>query len=62
VIPERLVTFAGDSATVEVYDSVTQAVAFRTVETGLSDGLNIEIVAGLELGELVVDRPPKEIE
>jgi HlyD family secretion protein len=62
VIPERLVSFAGDTATVEVYDSSTQAVAFRSVETGLSDGLNIEIVAGLQVGELVVDRPPKEIE
>lgn len=62
VVAERLVTFDGDSATVEVYDSSTQEAAWRTVETGLSDGLQIEIVAGLDEGDLVIERPPKEIE
>jgi len=62
VIPERLVTFEGDTARVEVLDTGSQEIAFRTIETGLSDGLNIEVAAGLELGELVVERPPKEIE
>ena len=62
VIPERLVTFEGDSARVEVLDTGSQEIAFRTVKTGLSDGLNIEVTAGLELGELIVERPPKEIE
>jgi HlyD family secretion protein len=62
VIPERLVTFAGDTARVEVLDSSTHAIAFRDVTTGLSDGLSIEVTQGLELGELVVERPPKEIE
>jgi HlyD family secretion protein len=62
VIPERLVTFEGDSAYVEVFDSSSQEVASRTIATGLSDGLNIEITTGVELGELVVERPPREIE
>jgi HlyD family secretion protein len=62
VIPERLVTFEGDSAYVEVFDSSSQVVAARTIETGLSDGLNIEVVSGVEVGELVVERPPREIE
>jgi HlyD family secretion protein len=62
VVPERLVTFAGDSATVEILDSTTQQVSVRKIQTGLSDGLQIEVSEGLALGELVVERPPKEIE
>jgi HlyD family secretion protein len=62
VVPERLVQFQGDTARVEVLDSVTQQVAFRTLKTGLSDGLQIEVSEGLALGEQVVERPPKEIE
>jgi HlyD family secretion protein len=62
VIPERLVTFAGDTARVEVLDTGTHVIAFRDVATGLSDGLNIEVTGGLQPGELVVERPPKEIE
>ena len=61
-VPERLVTFAGDSATVEILDSTSQQVSVRTIKTGLSDGLQIEVSEGLALGELVVERPPKEIE
>ena len=62
VIPERLVTFANDSATVEVLDSTTQTIALVPIETGLSDGLKIEVTSGLSLNDLVVERPPKEIE
>lgn len=62
VIPERLVTFANDSATVEVLDSATQTIALVPIETGLSDGLQIEVTSGLSLNDLVVERPPKEIE
>ncbi|MCD6162500.1 MAG: efflux RND transporter periplasmic adaptor subunit [candidate division Zixibacteria bacterium] len=61
VIPERLLTFKGDSTFVEVQDS---AGIIDTVDViiGLSDGLNIEIIEGLALGDNVVERPPKEIE
>ncbi len=31
------------------------------IETGLSDGLNIEVVSGLDEGDEVVQRPPREI-
>ncbi len=31
------------------------------VQTGLSDGLNIEILCGLKEGEKVVEKPPREI-
>lgn len=33
----------------------------KAIEVGLSDGLNMEIVAGLAEGDKVVQRPPKEI-
>lgn len=64
VIPERLVTFVSDSDTVrvEVQDTVTKEIEFRDIEVGLSDGLNIEVISGLVLGEKIVERPPKEIE
>ncbi|UCE66902.1 MAG: efflux RND transporter periplasmic adaptor subunit [Candidatus Zixiibacteriota bacterium] len=61
VIPERLVEFKGDTAFVEIADSAG-AVESRKIEVGLSDGLNIEIIDGLALGDNVVERPPKEIE
>jgi hypothetical protein len=36
-------------------------VRTEEVETGLSDGLNIEIVSGVIEGDLLVERPPKKI-
>jgi len=62
MVPERLVTFQGDSAKVEVQDSASGKIVFKNIEVGLSDGLNIEVKNGLSLGEKVVERPPKEIE
>jgi len=60
MIPERLVTFAGDSATVTVLlpDGRTEK---RTIKTGLSDALNVQVVSGLKEGEKVVEPPPREI-
>jgi HlyD family secretion protein len=61
MIPERLVTFSGDTAKVTVLlDDGTQEE--RIIETGLSDAINIEIISGLEVGEKVVEEPPREIE
>jgi hypothetical protein len=31
------------------------------IKTGISDGLNVEVVSGLSKGQKVVERPPKEI-
>ncbi len=61
MIPERLVTFSGDTAKVEVEEAIGK-VADKQVELGISDGINIEVVSGLELDEKVVERPPKKIE
>jgi HlyD family secretion protein len=60
VIPERLIEFKGDTTLVEVKNSEGE-ITKKEIKTGLSDGMNIEVVEGLEEGEEVVERPPKEI-
>jgi len=62
VLPERLVTFREDSAYVEVPNTENPDEAKEIlITTGLSDGLQVEILAGLEQGAEVIERPPKEI-
>jgi HlyD family secretion protein len=63
-IPERLVTFedGGKKATVEIAGADPKAQPKKVeVKTGISDGLNVEIISGLSKGQKVVERPPKEI-
>ncbi len=48
VIPESLIQFENDSAYVEV-ETGNQVFEKRFIETGLSDGINIEVVSGLNL-------------
>ncbi len=60
IIPERLVLSEGDKRSVEIKKS--EIISKVEVKTGLSDGLNIEILEGLKEGDLVVERPPREIE
>ncbi|MFQ5454356.1 MAG: efflux RND transporter periplasmic adaptor subunit [Candidatus Zixiibacteriota bacterium] len=60
LIAERLIKTRDSVQYVEIQDS-TSGITEREIETGLSDGINIEIVDGLEEGELLVERPPKEI-
>ncbi len=61
VTPERLVHFDADSTYVEV-EGAHGVISRKIVVTGLSDGLQVEIVEGLEEGDRVVEQPPKEIE
>jgi HlyD family secretion protein len=64
VIPERLVLFedAGETTFVEVPGEGPEAEPVKTeVQLGLSDGLNVEVVSGLAVGDQVVQRPPREI-
>ncbi|MDD3731502.1 MAG: efflux RND transporter periplasmic adaptor subunit [candidate division Zixibacteria bacterium] len=60
MVPERLVTISDSTVSVETQDTAG-IITTRPVTTGLSDGINIEIVSGLTEGELVVERPPREI-
>lgn len=61
MIPERVIDFAEDEASVRVrrVDNTTED---RIIQTGLSDAINIEVLTGLEEGEWVAEKPPKEIE
>jgi len=59
LIPERLILFEDGQKFVEVPDGETSKKV--AVRTGLSDGLNIEILDGLKEGDMVVERPPREI-
>jgi HlyD family secretion protein len=60
VIPERLITTRDSAQFVEVQDTAA-VITEREIQTGLSDGINIEVSEGLNEGEMVVERPPKEI-
>ncbi|MCP4204421.1 MAG: efflux RND transporter periplasmic adaptor subunit [bacterium] len=64
LIPERLVLFEEDGAKtfVELPGESPEAEPQKVeIETGLSDGLNIEIVSGLDEGAEVIQRPPRDI-
>ena len=64
VLPERLVAFedGGSKTFVELPQADPEAEPKKVeVKTGVSDGLNVEIVSGLKKGDKVVERPPKEI-
>jgi HlyD family secretion protein len=64
MLPERLVTFDNGKRFVEVPEGESkgeQKTRKVEVQTGLSDGLNIEILSGLKEGEKVVEKPPREI-
>lgn len=61
MIPERVVTFRNDSAFVKVVLR-NGAEEERFVKTGLSDAINIEIVANLAEGDSVYEKPVKKID
>lgn len=62
LIPERLVKFEGGKATVEVPGEMGKEPVKKEIKYGLSDGMNVEVVAGLKDKDAVVERPPKKIE
>jgi HlyD family secretion protein len=63
-IPERLVTYedGGKKASVEVAQADPKAQPKKVeIKTGISDGLNVEVLEGVKKGDRLVERPPKEI-
>ncbi len=61
VIPERLIRVEEGVSEVTVLLPGGETED-RVIETGLSDALTIEVLAGLEEGDLVIEPPPREIE
>jgi HlyD family secretion protein len=63
LVPERLVTLVDGKSSVELPAAKPDAEPIKKeIEVGLSDGLNMEVVAGLNEGDKVIQRPAKEIE
>ncbi len=60
VIPERLVRFEDDRAFATVSLGPERSEE-REIHTGLSDGISIEVLSGLEEGEQVLEPPVREI-
>jgi HlyD family secretion protein len=60
-VPERVVTFDGDTAwvTVQLADGQTEK---RVIRTGLSDAVQIEVLSGLSEGDRVREKPTRKIE
>src|SRR5512141_1848429 len=64
IVPERVVTFedGGKKAFVELPGGNPKEEPKKTeIKLGISDGMNAEIVSGLQKGAKVVERPPKKI-
>jgi HlyD family secretion protein len=57
MIPERLITYAGDTATVMVQTG-TAAPQRRVIKTGVSDAVNVQVLSGLSERERVLDKTP----
>jgi HlyD family secretion protein len=60
VLPERVVTFEGDTAWVEVAGA-NGARERRTIRTGLSDAIRVEVVSGLREGDVVLEKPLRTV-
>ncbi|WGS62420.1 efflux RND transporter periplasmic adaptor subunit [Vibrio lentus] len=54
-LPERALQFEGDSPNVLIPDSSEQGFHKQAVKLGLSDGINVEVIEGVELDETVID-------
>ncbi|MGC9342140.1 MAG: efflux RND transporter periplasmic adaptor subunit, partial [Bacteroidales bacterium] len=59
VIPESLIKFEDDSAFVEI-EIGEQIVEKRYIQTGLSDGINIEIIDGLTMDDKIKAQQKKD--
>jgi HlyD family secretion protein len=59
LIPERLITYAGDTLIVQVQNAAGVAER-RVITTGVSDAVNVQVLTGLEAGERVLDPRPTQ--
>jgi len=61
LIPERTVTFDGDSAWVNVPGGPDNKPQKRWIRTGLSDAISVQVTSGLREGDRVLEKPTKDI-
>ena len=61
LIPERTVTFDGDSAWVNVPGADAKKPQKRWIRTGLSDAMNVQVTAGLREGDRVLEKPTQDV-
>lgn len=64
ILPERLVHIEeqGAKTWVEIPGNAPGLPPKKVdIQIGLSDGMNVEIIAGLKSGDAVIERPPREI-
>jgi HlyD family secretion protein len=60
-IPERVVTFEKDSTASVMVQKADGTAEKRTIKTGLSDAIQVEVLSGLKEGEVVQEKPVKEV-
>ena len=60
VIPERVVTFDGDTAWVELPGPGEERER-RRIRTGLSDAIQVEVLDGLQEGDVVLEKPLRTV-
>ena len=61
VLPERLLVFENGKRYVDMNEGPDGPVRKVEIQTGLSDGLNVEILSGVKEGDRIVEHPPQEI-
>lgn len=61
VLPERLVKYRGSDAVVRVPGKDGKPIE-KTIQTGLSDGLNVEVKEGLAIGDPVLEPDPSKLD
>lgn len=54
-LPERVLQFEGDTPNVLIPDNSEQGFHKQKVKLGLSDGINVEVLDGVELDEEIID-------
>lgn len=62
-LPERVLVFRHDSTFVRLPTAAPeQEPEERPIQIGMSDGINVEVVSGLDSGDVVLDKEIREIE
>ena len=62
-LPERVLVFRNDSTFVRLpASSPEQEPEERPIQIGMSDGISVEVVSGLDSGDVVLDKEIREIE